>query len=110
MKITDSYKAYPLTRVKSPLLAFLLFFLLLKYVPETVGQVKASNSGEAIHLADPTIFYHQGLYYLYGTNGANANQGFTVYTSRDLKNWEGPKGFNNGYALRKGDAFGEQGF
>jgi xylan 1,4-beta-xylosidase len=42
--------------------------------------------------------------------GANANLGFTVYTSSDLKNWEGPKGVNDGYALRKGDAFGQRGF
>ncbi|WP_407428193.1 glycoside hydrolase family 43 protein [Arcticibacter sp.] len=55
--------------------------------------------------ADPTVFYHQGIYYLYGTNDVNADNGILVYTSSDTKNWS-PKG----YALRKGDAFGDIGF
>lgn len=56
--------------------------------------------------ADPTIFYHEGTYYLYGTNDKNANNGFLVYSSTDeMKNWS-----LTGYALRKGDAFGESRF
>lgn len=62
----------------------------------------------AIYLADPTIFFHDGIYYLYGTG--RANEGFLVYTSEDLKIWEGPKGVNDGFALREGDAFGDKGF
>ncbi|MGV3585613.1 MAG: glycoside hydrolase family 43 protein [Adhaeribacter sp.] len=78
--------------------------------PAALAQVKVESGQHDIYLADPTIFYHKGQYYLYGTGGGNSNLGFMVYTSKDLKNWEGPKGVNNGYALRKGDAFGEQGF
>lgn len=74
------------------------------------AQVKTGPNQTNIYLADPSIFYHKKIYYLYGTGGNNANQGFTVYTSRDLKNWEGPKGAADGYALRKGDAFGTKGF
>ncbi|WP_256009348.1 glycoside hydrolase family 43 protein [Desertivirga xinjiangensis] len=55
--------------------------------------------------ADPTIFYHEGTYYLYGTNDKNANNGFLVYTSTDMKQWT-PRG----YALQKGEAFGDWGF
>ena len=51
--------------------------------------------------ADPTIFVHQGTYYLYGTNGLDADQGFQVYTSTDRQQWEGPKGVKDGYALHK---------
>lgn len=56
-------------------------------------------------LADPTIFTYEGKYYAYGTNGANANLGIPVYTSDDLVNWA-----DKGFALKKGDAFGDHGF
>lgn len=66
-------------------------------------------AGQQIYLADPTIFYEDGIYYLYGTGG-DSNFGFQVYTSDDLIKWEGPKGVSNGYALKKGDSFGTKGF
>ncbi len=40
-----------------------------------------SDSGDPIFLADPTIFYHNGVYYLYGTSGKNSDLGFEVYVS-----------------------------
>ena len=61
-----------------------------------------------ILLADPTILYDNENYYMYGTISGGAgktNDGFLVYKSDDLNNWK-PKGF----ALKKGDAFGEKGF
>lgn len=67
------------------------------------GYVSAQN----IYLADPTVFSENGTYYLYGTG---TKDGFQVYTSNDLKTWEGPKGATDGYALKKGEAFGTQGF
>jgi beta-xylosidase len=60
-----------------------------------------------ISLADPTIFYHDDVYYLYGTGGKD---GFLVYTSSDMKTWDGPVGVKDGYALVKKDAFGTAGF
>lgn len=69
------------------------------------------TDGSIIRLADPTIFYHKDIYYLYGTGGdKDTNQGFVVYTSSDLKSWKGPVGVSEGYALKKGDAFGDKGF
>ena len=62
-----------------------------------------------LELADPAIFLHEGTYYLYGTGG-DSNYGFLVYTSTDLKTWEGPQGASNGYALTKNDAYGTAGF
>jgi xylan 1,4-beta-xylosidase len=62
-----------------------------------------------VELADPTIFYSNGTYYLYGTGG-NTDNGFLVYTSTNLKNWQGPKGSKGGYALSKGDTYGTTGF
>lgn len=63
-------------------------------------------------LADPTIFEHNGTYYLYGTKGSKAieGEGFLVYTSTDLKTWSGPAGAHDGYAFKKGDGFGTWGF
>lgn len=40
---------------------------------------------ETIPLADPYILFHDGTYYLYGTNVGN---GFDVYYSKDLAHWE----------------------
>jgi xylan 1,4-beta-xylosidase len=70
----------------------------------------AYSQKKEINLADPTIFYHQGNYYLYGTVDGNSNDGFKVYSSTDLKTWKRPTGVNNGYALRKGEVFGNAKF
>ncbi|SHN18303.1 Glycosyl hydrolases family 43 [Cyclobacterium lianum] len=64
----------------------------------------------SIYLADPSIFYHEGSYYLYGTSGMNADLGFEVYVSKDLEKWEKPKGAHDGYALKREDVFGDKGF
>lgn len=63
----------------------------------------------SFHFADPSIFVHQGKYYLYGTGDQNAGQGFRVYVSEDMKNWK-LSALNDGYALKKGEAFGSTGF
>ena len=68
------------------------------------------QQGESVHLADPTIFYHEDTYYLYGTVEGNADQGFLVYSSEDMKNWQGPLGAKEGFALKKEDVFGDKGF
>lgn len=87
---------------------FFLFFTGCKNESSTYSTVEDGKS--EINLADPTIFFHEGIYYLYGTVDQNANSGFTVYTSVDMKFWEGPKGASDGYALRKEDVFGDKGF
>jgi xylan 1,4-beta-xylosidase len=73
--------------------------------PDTVAVVK-----KQMYQADPTVFYHNGTYYLYGTNDVNADIGFLVYTSKDMKNWVVPAGAKNGYALLNGDSYGTTGF
>lgn len=67
---------------------------------------------DQIYLADPTIFEDAGTYYLYGTKGDPkiVGEGFLVYTSEDFIKWEGPAGVNSGFALKKGEAFGDKGF
>lgn len=59
---------------------------------------------DTIFEADPTIFYDNGVYYLYGTH--TTDKGFEVYTSTDLRNWEKERS----PALSKKEAFGENGF
>lgn len=88
------------------------FFLLTLWVCFCTSTLQAQDTGQesVINLADPTVFYHDDTYYLYGTVEGNADQGFEVYTSKDLKSWEGPKGVSDGFALKKGDAYGTKGF
>jgi xylan 1,4-beta-xylosidase len=76
--------------------------------PTKTTESESSN----ILLADPTIFYNKGIYYLYGTTTGNQTngEGFLVYTSSDLKKWSGPAGAQNGLALKKGDSYGDKGF
>ena len=87
----------------------LSFFLLIAFAKKSMSQ---DLGNDQIYLADPTIFQHQGTYYLYGTKGDYRikGQGFLVYSSKNLKDWEGPVGVSNGFALKKGDAFGTKGF
>jgi xylan 1,4-beta-xylosidase len=80
-----------------------IFFLILS--PQAFSQV----TGDTLELADPTIFPHDNKFYLYGTGGKNNAGGFLVYVSDDLKSWK-LSDKNDGYALRKGDAFGRSGF
>jgi len=69
-------------------------------------RVLSKQLNDTLYLADPTIFVDNGTYYLYGTS---SDEGFLVYISKDLKNW-GKKPENNGFALKKGDAFVTKGF
>ena len=85
----------------------LCFLILFSWIQDSFAQ---ETGGTAIHLADPTVFFHEETYYLYGTVEGNADQGFLVYSSPDLKEWEGPVGANQGFALKKADVFGDKGF
>lgn len=98
-----------------PFALLLLFCLFLASIScsktdDVIGN-PASDSlvgKKQIYLADPTIFYHDGIYYLYGTN--MTNRGFLVYISEDLKTWEIPVAAKDGFALRKEDVYGTEGF
>lgn len=52
--------------------------------------------------ADPFILTYNGRYYLYATN---ADDGFRVFVSEDMAEWE-----DKGYCLKKGDVKGEKWF
>lgn len=57
--------------------------------------------------ADPYILKHDGVYYLYGTGGAD---GIKVYKSTDMVTWSKAVGTRSGYALHKNDVWGEKWF
>lgn len=59
---------------------------------------------KTITLADPTIFYADGIYYLTGTG--DADNGFAMYFSTDLIHWERCGYAAGGRALYKDDTFG----
>ena len=85
--------------------------IFIGYVGAAQDAIVVENSNP--FLADPTIFLSNGTYYLYGTTGDSIfgkDQGFLVYTSTDLIDWKGPIGANDGFVLKKGDAFGDTGF
>ncbi|MDQ3535650.1 MAG: glycoside hydrolase family 43 protein [Bacteroidota bacterium] len=89
---------------------FLILFSSLSFFNAIAIKGNPLLTPEDIHLADPAIFYHDGIYYLYGTVEGNVDQGFTAYTSTDLISWEGPKGAKEGFVLRKEDVYGTMGF
>lgn len=46
-----------------------------------------------IHIRDPFVLVHKGMYYLYGTNcdkNAGGAVGFDAYVGKDLENWSEP--------------------
>ncbi|NLV73272.1 MAG: family 43 glycosylhydrolase [Chloroflexi bacterium] len=53
-----------------------------------------SDGNRPIHLGDPFVMRHEGIYYLYGTT--DELEGFRYYTSRDLVHWE-----QHGWVWRK---------
>ncbi|MBN1420310.1 MAG: family 43 glycosylhydrolase [Planctomycetes bacterium] len=59
--------------------------------------------GGELRMGDPFVLLHDGKYYLYGTN---AGDGFTYWTSSNLRDWEA-----GGYAYRRrGDSWGGKTF
>lgn len=81
-------------------------FLINKTNAQKIDKEQPGN----IFLADPTIYNEKGMYYLYGTVGGNPNNGFKGYRSTNLNNWKKIVNANNGYALKKGGAFGTANF
>lgn len=82
-------------------------------VPEhQAGSLSSSNVKDAdkIRLADPTVFYNGGRYYMYGTEPP-PQAGFPVLVSDNLVQWHVPSQVDDGRVLKKGhQAFGDWGF
>ncbi|MBM4029424.1 MAG: hypothetical protein FJ280_29110, partial [Planctomycetes bacterium] len=70
-----------------------------------IWAVSAQGAGGATYcnpvidrnLADPAVILHEGVYYLYATGDVDGDNGYRVYTSKDLVHWErGPVVFRPG--------------
>lgn len=68
-----------------------------------ISTANAQSRMDTIRLADPTVFYDNHTYYLYGTGSPD---GFGVYTSKNLENWKRA----DKPALLKGDSYGSKSF
>ncbi|WP_437918988.1 glycoside hydrolase family 43 protein [Sphingobacterium sp. LRF_L2] len=87
------------------------FFLVLSCKPGNASEQRLEEADSAtVFLADPTILAHNGIYYLYGTDGETPDRGFRVYQSTDLKNWGDAVGVHDGFALINEEVFGDVGF
>jgi beta-xylosidase len=77
--------------------------ILVKVEGETMESPTASMQHYSnplnVQIADPFVFRHEGIYYLYGTYEPDANLGVPVMTSKDLANWTW-----RGFALEKTQA------
>lgn len=67
-----------------------------------------SQNDSSVYFADPAIFHYQHKFYLYGTDGFNADSGFHVAVADDLIHWKRPKYGQR--ALSRGETFGTRGF
>ena len=88
----------------------MIFLFVVFAIPYSSIVAKMKLKKEPVFLADPTIFYSNGLYFLYGTE-PTPEKGFPVLISNDLKVWHTSQKTTNGYALLKGaKTFGTTGF
>jgi len=88
----------------------MIFLIVVFTLPLTCNMAKSKQKEEPVYLADPTIFYSNGVYFLYGTE-PTPEKGFPVLTSTDLNVWHTSQKTTNGYALLKGaKTFGTTGF
>lgn len=66
---------------------------------------KTVVESDYLPIADPYVMLYEGKYYAYGTGGTVEGEGFTCFSSDDLKNWT-----REGQALSAADSYGTWGF
>lgn len=86
----------------------IILFCLFVLSGSISGVLDSSSEKTNVYFGDPFILLNDGTYYMYGTH--NSGTGIEVYTSKNLKNWEGPAGATDGFALHESDVFGEKSF
>src|SRR4051812_43346758 len=77
------------------LLFSFLFCSSLAVHEQRTGTTGTFSNPLNVQLADPYVLHTKGVYYMYGTGGAD--KGFSAYSSKDLVNWnaEGQVYFHN---------------
>lgn len=85
----------------------IIYYVLVLLLCSAKEEIRPAT--EQIYLADPTIFQEDGKYYLYGTDGFNADSGFNAYVSEDMQHWKKSL-VDNQRVLTKGGIFWNKGF
>lgn len=76
-----------LTLLLLPLPCVLFGYTLQAQTAQTSSPNQTTFSNPlAVQLGDPYVLHTQGMYYMYGTGGAD--KGFMAYSSKDLVNWK----------------------
>ena len=70
--------------------------------------ISVYTEASVITMADPTIFYEDGYYYLTGT--FRSGSGFNMYRSTDLVHWQAVGNATNNLAMWREDTFGDANF
>jgi beta-xylosidase len=96
---------FPKAQLFMKLISFLfsIFILIGGFFPGSLHDKSAPNSN--VFLGDPFVLLDSGTYYMYGTH--NSDRGIEVYTSDNLRDWKGPVGATDGFALHESDGYGE---
>jgi len=76
----------------------LILIVMLAYASQTpLAAADYRNPVIDENLADPAVVFYEGTYYLYATGEVEGDNGYRVYTSKDLVHWErGPVVFRPG--------------
>ena len=90
-KYSPKFISYTTIAMKHTVILFLLL-LGLSSAPATAQTTKGASNTQTtfsnplnVQLGDPFVLYTHGVYYMYGTGGAD--KGFAAYSSKDLVNW-----------------------
>jgi beta-xylosidase len=86
------------------ILIFAVVFNLFAVPANGDSQLDELSEDSPVFFGDPFIMLHEGVYYAYGTSGAD---GIRVYTSEDLLTWEIPE---RNLALSKDDVWADRWF
>lgn len=88
---------------------FVLCMLVLGMKGTAYGNCPSAffNDTSFVYMADPTIYYSNGKYYLYGTYDIDNSKGIRVYVSDNFKTFSQKNSF---LAMKKGDAYGTANF
>lgn len=99
-------KSHFKTYINRALSLFLFLFCIKEIACANVLQ-SAGDTSSFMYMADPTMYYSNGKYYLYGTYDLDNSQGIRVFVSDNFKTFSSKESY---LALKKGDAYGTANF
>lgn len=97
---------YKLHLMKVTTIVLIVFSTMLQSNSTNAQSTQQANTEHFLYMADPTMYYTHGNYYLYGTYDLDNSKGFRVYTSKDYKRFRD----SGTQAFSKGNGYGTAGF